>query len=195
MPSPTVEPSLPAVPVAEDTQAQLTAWQPDHVAQRALAQSYLAYLTARPDAWSRECAPGHFTASTMVFSADLSQVALVLHGIMGIWVQPGGHLEPDDADLQAAARREVREELGLEVTLDPDIATLDCHVVQCRGYTHPTRHLDVRFVGRAAPEADLHCSDESHDVRWWSIDALPDDLHPDIAALVDAGLHRLRRGE
>lgn len=172
----------------------LTSWQPGGVEQAALAQTYLAYLTARPDAWSRDCAPGHLTASAMVFSADLARVALVLHGIMGIWVQPGGHLEPEDADLAAAARREVREELGLDVALDPEVATLDCHVVQCRGYTHPTRHLDIRFVGRADSGAELACSEESHEVRWWPVTALPPDLKPDVAALVAAGRARLIRG-
>lgn len=186
--------ALPPAPVAQDTETRLASWKPNDVAQRALAQTYLAYLAVRPDAWSRQCAPGHLTASTMVFSADLTQVALVLHGIMGIWVQPGGHLEPDDADLPAAARREVREELGIEVDLDLDIATLDCHVVQCRGYTHPTRHLDVRFVGRAKPGAELECSDESHAVRWWRLDSLPGDLHPDITALIDTGVQRLTPG-
>ncbi|MFV0453149.1 MAG: NUDIX hydrolase [Propioniciclava sp.] len=166
-------------------------WRPASVAQRSLAQSYLALLAARPDAWSRDCAPGHLTASAMVFSADLSAVALVLHGIMNIWVQPGGHLEPGDADLLSAARREVAEELGISVTLDALPVTLDCHVVQCRGYTHPTRHLDIRFAGRASADAMLVCSEESHAVRWWPVDALPDDLHADVGELIAAGRDRL----
>ncbi|MFV0407283.1 MAG: NUDIX hydrolase [Propioniciclava sp.] len=171
--------------------ALLESWCPPTASQQSSTQAYLAYLEARPDAWSRECQPGHLTASAMIFAADLSQVALVLHGILGIWVQPGGHLEPSDADLLTAARREVREELGIEVDLDPDPVTLDCHRVTCRGYPRPTRHFDIRFVGRAAPGATLACSDESDQVAWWPLSALPEGLHPDIVELIGAGSARL----
>ena len=57
--------------------------------------------------------PGHVTASGLVLSPDGSSVLLVLHRRLGRWLQPGGHLEPGDPDIAAAARREVREETGL----------------------------------------------------------------------------------
>ncbi len=33
----------------------------------------------------------------------------------GLWEFPGGKLEPDDADLQACLRREIAEELAVEI--------------------------------------------------------------------------------
>lgn len=169
----------------------LAGWDAPSPSQAALAQAYLGFLAARPDATARSCSPGHLTASAMVFSHDLAHVGLVLHGIVGAWLAPGGHLEPADATLADAARREVREELGLEVDLDPPPVTLDCHPITCRGYTEPTRHYDVRFVGRARPGAELVVSDESHDVRWWPVDGLPADVFDEVRELVQSGLVRL----
>jgi hypothetical protein len=47
-----------------------------------------------------------------------------------------------------------------------------------RGGVH---HLDVRFLAVAPEGADHAVSEESLDVRWWPVDALPDD---DLAELV-----------
>lgn len=174
-----------------DAVATLAGWGAPSAEQASLAEAYLAFLAARPDACERTCAPGHLTASALVLSHDLGSVALVLHGIVGAWLQPGGHLEAGDASLVDAARREVREELGLDVALDPVPVTLDCHRITCRGYSSPTRHLDVRFVGRADAGARLRRSPESQAVAWWPVDALPEDVFDEVGLLVDAGRRRL----
>jgi 8-oxo-dGTP pyrophosphatase MutT (NUDIX family) len=57
--------------------------------------------------------PGHFTASAFVLSPAGDALYLIHHKKLGRWLQPGGHIEPDDSDLLAAARREVLEEVGL----------------------------------------------------------------------------------
>lgn len=174
----------------DDARSLLSAWDAPNPGQEALAQAYLGFLAARSDATSRSCAPGHLTASALIFSHDLTSVALVLHGRFGIWIQAGGHIEPADATLLEAATREVREELGLEVDLVGP-ATLNVHPVICRGYTHETRHFDVRFVGRADPGAVLTCSDESRDVAWWPLDALPGDARAELLELIELGRARL----
>lgn len=174
--------------------ATLAGWTAPSPSQAALAQAYLALLSARPDACERTCEPGHLTASAVVLSHDLTSVAFVLHGIVGAWLAPGGHVEATDPTLADAARREVREELGLEVDLDPDPVTLDCHPITCRGYDEPTRHLDVRFAARAHPGAELVRSDESREVRWWPVDALPDDVFDEVRELVTAAVGRLAAG-
>lgn len=53
-------------------------------------------------------------ASACVFDDD-GRVLLVRHVDNGMWAPPGGGLDPDEAPADAAVR-EVREELGLEVT-------------------------------------------------------------------------------
>lgn len=172
-----------------DAAALLSAWTPPDPGQAALRESYLGFLAGRADACERSCAPGHLTASGVVFDADLRRVALVLHGIVGAWLQPGGHLEPGDASLLDAARRECREELGVEVDFHPEPVTLDCHPITCRGYAVGTRHFDVRFAG-VARTTGLTASEESKQVRWFALDALPD-VFAEVRTLIDAGRRRL----
>lgn len=187
-----MSPPSPSAHLHADAVALLTAWQAPSPEQAALAQAYLAFLAARPDACDRTCTPGHITASAVVFSHDRTHVALVLHRIVGAWLQPGGHVEPSDGSLREAAQREVREELGLSIELDPAPATLDCHPITCRGHTEPTRHLDVRFVGRADADAELAVSPESHAVRWWPVADLPEGAFDEVRELVGLGFARLR---
>jgi hypothetical protein len=48
----------------------------------------------------------------------------------------------------------------------------------------PTRHLDVRYLVRAPAGAVPVISDESDDLRWWPLDALPGgaDTVPEMVA-------------
>jgi hypothetical protein len=51
---------------------------------------------------------------------------------------------------------------------------IDVHPVTC-SLGVPTRHLDVRYLVRAPAGAQPRISDESLDLRWWPVDALPAD--------------------
>lgn len=113
-----------------------------------------------------------------MLSHDGANVLLTLHAKAKRWFQLGGHLEAGDATLVGAAEREAREESGLALSLDPVPVHLNEHVVPfCRPGTgdaaRPVHHLDVRFVAVAAAGAEPVVSDESLDVRWWPLDALP----------------------
>jgi 8-oxo-dGTP pyrophosphatase MutT (NUDIX family) len=122
----------------------------------------------------RDGGPEHLTASCFVLSPDLRQVLLCLHGKGRFWVQFGGHLEREDRTLAEAARREAREESGiadLELLRD-ELVDLDRH--DLHGGFSCAAHWDVGFVAIADPATATTVSDESDDVRWFAVDALPD---------------------
>ncbi|MGH3516717.1 MAG: NUDIX hydrolase [Haloechinothrix sp.] len=169
-----------------DALVTLGAWRPLSREQEALRQAFLGFLAAREDACMRECVPGHLTASAVVLDHDRENVLLTLHPRVGRWLQLGGHCEAGDASLADAALREAREESGMDgLSIEPEPSHLDVHPITC-SLGRPTRHFDVRFTVRAPAGAQPVRSDESDDLRWWPLNALPpdtDDLRPLIAAV------------
>ncbi|MBI1376800.1 MAG: NUDIX domain-containing protein [Frankiales bacterium] len=164
-----------------DAEHVLRTWAAPDAAQESLRREYLDFLARHADAPYRSCVPGHLTASALVVSPARDRVLLTLHAKIGRWLQMGGHCEPDDAGLHAAAAREAREESGIEgLVLGAEPVRLDRHRVGCHGGSW---HLDVQYVAVAPPGAVHVISEESLDLRWWPVDALPE--------LADDALERL----
>ncbi|MDA3630163.1 NUDIX hydrolase [Saccharopolyspora oryzae] len=164
-------------------------WRPTDPQQEALRHAFLTLLDARADACLRACEPGHVTASAVLLDAAGENVLLTLHPRVGTWLQLGGHCEPEDTTLAGAALREATEESGVDgLVVDPDPVHLDVHPITC-SLGKPTRHFDVRFVVRAPEGAEPTRSDESLDLRWWPVNALPDNT--DIDPLITAARQRL----
>jgi 8-oxo-dGTP pyrophosphatase MutT (NUDIX family) len=171
----------------------LTEWRAPDPGQDTLRHAVLSYLAARPDACLRECAPGHVTASALVVDHTGTAALLTLHPRVGRWLQLGGHCEATDTDIVAAALREATEESGIdELTVDPHLAALHVHPVTC-SLGVPTRHLDMQFIAHAPAKAEIACSDESLDLRWWPLDALPDDSDFGLTQLASAAQSRRNR--
>ncbi|CDO10113.1 NUDIX domain-containing protein [Mycolicibacterium cosmeticum] len=167
----------------------LTRWEAPDPEQDALRHAVLAFVLARPDACRRACEPGHITASALVLDDTGTQALLTLHPRIGRWLQLGGHCEDGDADITAAALREATEESGIAgLRLDSGLARVHVHPLTC-SLGLPTRHLDLQFIVRAPANAAIVRSDESLDLRWWPLDALPAD-DPALAALGAAARHR-----
>ena len=94
----------------------------------------------------------------------------------------------------AAALREATEESGIEgLRLDPRLAAIHVHPVTC-SLGVPTRHLDLQFLAHAPGGAEIAISDESLDLRWWPIDALPPGVDAGLSALVAAARRRWSSG-
>jgi 8-oxo-dGTP pyrophosphatase MutT (NUDIX family) len=108
------------------------------------------------DPLSRDEPSAHFTASAFVIDADARNACLVTHAKLGRLLQPGGHVEPEDISLEAAALREAREETALELDFHPTAPRpfdLDIHEIPARPNEPAHFHLDVRYllVGEGEP--------------------------------------------
>jgi 8-oxo-dGTP pyrophosphatase MutT (NUDIX family) len=166
-----------------DAVAVVSVWSPPDATAVAARRRTLELLAAGPAAVTRDHRPGHVTASVMVVDADLRRVLLCLHGRFGKWVQLGGHCEPDDATLTAAAMREATEESGIDgLRLHPDPIDLAIHPVTCGGES--SLHYDIRYAGLAPAGAVERVSAESRALGWFPPDGLPTPLAGATAQLV-----------
>jgi 8-oxo-dGTP pyrophosphatase MutT (NUDIX family) len=108
------------------------------------------------DPLSRDERRAHFTASAFVVDVAGTRCCLVEHVKLSRLLQPGGHVEPDDFSLEAAALREAREETTLDVELHPTAPRpfdVDIHRIPELPGEPAHFHLDVRYlvVGRGTP--------------------------------------------
>lgn len=137
----------------------------DH-AERASIATFLTEYARLDDPFSETADPVHVTGSAIVVGPR--GVILLKHKRLGLWLQPGGHIDAGETPWDAAVR-EAREETGLPVTLaastpgGPPLVHVDVHAGG-RGHTH----LDLRYVVTVAGDPDPAPPDgESQDVFWF----------------------------
>jgi 8-oxo-dGTP pyrophosphatase MutT (NUDIX family) len=128
--------------------------------------------------------PTHLTASAVVLGPK--GVLLHRHKRLGIWLQPGGHIDLDESPWEAA-RREATEETGVDLRwlssspYPPPLAHVDVHPA-AKGHIH----LDLRYL--LAPTGDDRPdppAGESQEVLWFRWD--------DAISVADPGLRGLLR--
>jgi 8-oxo-dGTP pyrophosphatase MutT (NUDIX family) len=105
----------------------------------------------------------HVTASSIVIG--VRGIVLHRHKRLGLWLQPGGHIDANERP-EDAALREAFEETGIATAHyfgEPKIVHVDAHPGP-RGHTH----LDLRFL-LWAPDVEPNPPEgESQDVAWFS---------------------------
>lgn len=169
-----------------DALAVLRAWRAPDDAQERLRARFVGHLDRHPDGVLKDGPVDHLTASCLVLDAAGAHVLLTLHRKAGAWFQVGGHCEPGDATLAAAALREAREESGIDdLALHGEPVHLDEHALG-RPFARCRRHLDVRYAALAPPGAVPVTSAESRDVRWWPVGGLPAGTRAELEPLVAA---------
>ena len=175
-----------------DARAVLAGWTPPSARDAELRDRFVAHLDAEPGAMTRQCLPDHLTAGTIVLTPGADAVLLNHHRKARVWLAFGGHPEPGDTTLACVARREAHEESGLtDLDFDPVPLDLDEHAVEFCAPGTTVHHLDVRFLATASRDSRHAVSEESLDVRWWPVDALPE-IYPDMRRLIGDAVARLR---
>lgn len=157
--------------------------------QPELRQAYLDHLSAHPDGTWKACEAGHLTASALVIDPEQGRVLLTLHKKLNMWLQMGGHCEPGDTTVAAAALREAEEESGVAglTLLAGGPVRLDRHPIPAPCHWH----LDVQYAALAPAGAVEAISDESLDLRWFGYDEVATVADASVVNLLEATRARL----
>ena len=152
--------------------------------QREMAsrRRFLAELDRLERPFDREADPVHVTGSAIVTGPRGTVVHL--HKRLGMWLQPGGHIDAGETPWDAATRETMEETglLGRHPAGGPVLFHLDAHPAGDHF------HLDLRYLLLCEDLDPSPAAGESQQVRWFGLDealALADE------GLVD-GLRRLR---
>lgn len=146
----------------------------------------LAELDRLADPFSEDADPVHVTGSAIVVGPR--GVVLLKHKRLGLWLQPGGHVDAGETPWDAALR-EAHEETGLAVEFRadrlgadgvPELVHVDVHPGG-RGHTH----LDLRYLVDGGDVDPNPPEGESQEIGWfaWS-DAVERASDERLAALL-----------
>ena len=155
----------------------MTSHDPVDERERESIATFLSVVPALPDPFDEHGGPVHITASGILASDDGTMTALHLHKRLGMWLQPGGHIEPGESPADGALR-EAAEEIGVPVRHETEGGLLfhvDVHPGP-KGHTH----LDLRYLLRAPQVTPRPADGESSQVGWFAWE--------EAGAMADAGL-------
>ena len=166
--------------------ADVAARQPVDEREAVSIERFLANFDALSAPLDQESDPIHVTGSGIVVGQR--GVVLLEHKRLGIWLQPGGHIDPDETPWDAALRGS-SEETGLDVSFAgpidadgvPELIHVDVHEGG-RGHTH----LDLRYLidgGDADPSPP---EGESQLSGWFDWDAAIDRADPGLRGILVA---------
>ncbi|MEE9430350.1 MAG: NUDIX hydrolase [Melioribacteraceae bacterium] len=138
-----------------------------------VADKFINFVKNNSDCFKRTLQYGHITGSAWVINEERTQTLLTHHKKLDKWLQLGGHVD-GNSDVLAEAIREVEEESGLtKLTLISDgIFDLDVHLIPAHKNEPEHYHYDVRFCFSTNDPDNIVISDESHDLKWISIDEI-----------------------
>jgi len=127
--------------------------------------------------WTMRVAHTRFTvtAGAVIFN-DKGEVLLLKHRFRAGsgWGLPGGFMEKGEQPIDAL-RRELREEIGLELD--------DVKVFAARSFKKP-KQVEVLFRARANAEVKTQTI-EVERAEWFALDALPDGLPRDQRVYIE----------
>ena len=127
----------------------------------------------------------HFAVSGFVTNKEWTKLLMVFHKKLGVWVIPGGHLEPNELPHEGALR-EVSEETGVNAVV-LDASSLACvespkerqlpspvltlrEVIPGKNGASDHIHIDLIYGCMADEQAPLRKQEEEvNEVKWMSL--------------------------
>ena len=166
---------------------------------RAHRDSALSWLGKIDDIYRRikPAVPNpHLVSYVLPVDRDAGCVLLGDHRLSGLWLPPGGHVEPGEHPAETA-RREVAEELGIAAEFDPQHGSDPFFLTVTETVGQPdSRHTDVSLWSALAVRVEEELRPDPREfaaVRWWTLAELarldPTRREPHLLrALVPLGL-------
>ena len=186
--------------LVQAVRVELDDHSPSDAREKRAKTRILKSLNRLPRPFDEEADLVHVTGSAVVVGRR--GTVLHLHKRLHRWMQPGGHIEPNEAPWHAALR-ESEEETGLTLSHPrgrPRLIHVDVHEA-AKGHTH----LDFRYLLMATDEDPAPLPGESPEARWYRWDealAVADDAlvgalrvakaQPEVAATL--GVDPVRSG-
>jgi len=158
--------SSPPDPLVDYVRAAVADRVPVDERERMSQARFLAELDRLDRPFDEHAGAVHVTGSAIVVGSR--GVVLHLHKRLGLWLQPGGHIDRGETPWEASWR-EASEETGL-VVRHPDAGATLVHVDVHIG-AHGHTHLDLRYLLAAGDDDPEPGPDESQDVAWFDWDA------------------------
>lgn len=125
--------------------------------------------------WRDHFTPGHMTGSAFLLNKTYDKVLLTHHAVLNRWLQFGGHADGDENILNVAHREGV-EESGIEniKPVNTDIFNVSCHAIPANPKRNEPEHYhhDVCFLFYVPDDTPFVISDESNDLKWFSLEEL-----------------------
>jgi 8-oxo-dGTP pyrophosphatase MutT (NUDIX family) len=149
--------------------------------ERASIDEILATVPRLERPFDMDADPVHVTGSALIVGRR--GIILLRHRRLGIWVQPGGHIDPGESPW-GAALREAAEETGMAVSFlgeGPELAHVDVHPGG-RGHTH----LDLRYLFTTGDADPSPPPGESQEVGWFGWDAAATVAEPAMEGVLGA---------
>ena len=158
----------------------VSARRPVDEREAASIEQFLTAFDALSEPFDQRIDDVHVTGSGIVVGDR--GVVLLRHKRLGIWLQPGGHIDPGETPWEATLR-ESMEETGLDVSLAgpfdadgvPEMIHVDVHEGG-RGHTH----LDLRFLIDGGTADPMPPEGESQEIAWLTWDAAIERADPGL---------------